>query len=749
MVDGHDVPLTKRSDDDLGRWGVARAIHRVVHSAPSGWSTRIGLYGKWGAGKTSVLNFLHAIETEHKSLVVTVSAWSAVAESGVVELLYSELSAELKRNEVRLPRFLTLRRWISFVPGLKWLQGLSPVAAAALNMVSPGSGELASKAGGLIASKLRFTRADVDALMGAVKTGGFERVVIFIDDLDRADPRLVPATLLALRELLDWPGLAFVLAFDKDVVASALVQHSPAFGASADRFLEKIVDVPFSLPEPTPLQSQALAMRVLAACAPFLQRDAVDELSKFLPANPRTAKLVARSIGAMSAVASRHDHGELDWVLMGLHQALRAVAPRIAVELERELTNDISSRTPDVVRAAFKDEDYLEELWKVVSESTRSVASEVDLAYARRLVERIARGRRYVPWPKTAYELRLGFDEPAFTFREYKALLGAATEGAFASVLARGLEDGAARGAVSVEEAAVELGKVAVLGYDLALDAASSSRTESAHRENCALASRRLAFLKELLNLGSASPAGRVARSATHCGALFGVYARWFHFDVIEEDRQLRDEERRLLIASFGQCAEPRRLYADLAPWDWDKGVFALPGVDPQRFARFRAEIVQELAGSAVRSIVQSFLVEDGVAGLDRADDAPLGAWMLESPQSPIYADQMAASSLTELMLGSARNSDHIARSVVCENAYTYLVWLIEGRRGGSWATDEDRAGLARQQVHLVSAAWEAVVGIPFQFRMLSGIRRLRASIIAAGFPEEAFPEPGWLRRSG
>ncbi len=48
------------------------------------------------------------------------------------------------------------------------------------------------------------------------------RVIVFIDDLDRADLRLVPQLLMALRELLDLPGFIFVLAFDDEIISKAL-----------------------------------------------------------------------------------------------------------------------------------------------------------------------------------------------------------------------------------------------------------------------------------------------------------------------------------------------------------------------------------------------------------------------------------------------------------------------------------------------------------------------------------------------
>jgi predicted KAP-like P-loop ATPase len=85
---------------------------------------------------------------------------------------------------------------------------------------------------------------------------GPRRVVVFIDDLDRADARVIPKALLALRELLDWPNFAFVLAFDKAIVATALGEYSRAYGENAHLFLQKVIDVGFDIPPCTLLQKQ-------------------------------------------------------------------------------------------------------------------------------------------------------------------------------------------------------------------------------------------------------------------------------------------------------------------------------------------------------------------------------------------------------------------------------------------------------------------------------------------------------------
>jgi predicted KAP-like P-loop ATPase len=116
---------------------------------------------------------------------------------------------------------------------------------------------------------------------------------VFIDDLDRTDPTVVPKLLLALRELLDVPKFVFVLAFDRGTVSRALAEYNTAWGPSGEAFLEKIIDFPFELPTPTPGQVKALAVRQFGELCPFVPLDRLNEVAALLPDNPRRLKLFA------------------------------------------------------------------------------------------------------------------------------------------------------------------------------------------------------------------------------------------------------------------------------------------------------------------------------------------------------------------------------------------------------------------------------------------------------------------------
>jgi predicted KAP-like P-loop ATPase len=57
-LSGYDAAQKDRKNDDLGRWRFAAEIAEVIRSTPPEWSARIGIFGKWGEGKSTILYFL-------------------------------------------------------------------------------------------------------------------------------------------------------------------------------------------------------------------------------------------------------------------------------------------------------------------------------------------------------------------------------------------------------------------------------------------------------------------------------------------------------------------------------------------------------------------------------------------------------------------------------------------------------------------------------------------------------------------
>lgn len=330
MATGHDAPVGDRADDFYDRWAIATAISRVIESSPPEWSTRIGLFGRWGDGKTSVLNFLEKQQRDVGNIVIKYSPWGASTEAQVWKNFGVELIKGLSANGIPLRlRDRLLQRFRRH--GEKIAAGTKVAGKIAqASGHAPGAQAGTEYASNLIRNQLQLQRRDVERILGQL---GNCRIVVFIDDLDRADPAVVPKLLLALRELLDFSRFAFVLAFDRQIVARALQSYNTAWESSGNDFLDKVIDFPFELPAPSLTQIKRLALAQFRTNCAFVPLGAIDEIDKLLPSNPRKLKLFVRMIASMKEEATRHEADELDWPVILVFALLRAESEAFANEL--------------------------------------------------------------------------------------------------------------------------------------------------------------------------------------------------------------------------------------------------------------------------------------------------------------------------------------------------------------------------------------------------------------------------------
>lgn len=742
---GHDAPVTLREHDDLHRWPVARAIHRVIATSPPGWATRIGLYGKWGSGKTTVLNFLEQLETEQKAVVVKFSAWSAVGEAGVISLLYEALEEKLKERDIAAPKVSAIKSALQ--RGARWLRQSAPKpeTIAAIDAAKPGLGSGLAVAGGLALSTLGVNLDDLEKLINAARQNGSGRIIVFIDDLDRADPRVLPKTLLALREMLDWPDFTFVLAFDKDVVASALGDYSKAFGDAADRFLEKIVDVPFVLPTPSTESVKRLATRALRDCCDFIPVSDRNRLAEWLPANPRTAKLVARSLGALRDVAMRHDREEIDWFGLGLQTTLRIAAPRVADEIERTL---LGAEAPYRIAGATESREHREPqavIREIVDKHAPADFGHADRRWLERLAEVLKGARHRFSGARIGYEMNLLVDEPAFTGREFRQFVQDFSARPSDEVVAPEFAAARLRSGKDDIEIADDLLSSLTRAYGESLHELANARELEQFENMAAVCARYLGALEYFWRDCQIPSVVAEVRSSHCCESLYSTFIGWRHFDRNTGDKGLRARELDLLRAAAGQCTEPMKLYGATDPSD-----HPLTLGDPQQHRDWIDQVQSGLVDRVVETALGWFSESGGVARTALTDlDQGLGARLIESAESLLYRDRATVDRLTRIFETAANQPCAANAGIVRDNALAYLIRLTDGRRDGSFMRNEDRSNFVKTHKRLLSAAWRATSSVEHQYRTHEMLRKLRTDLIQFGVSKQMLKLPPWLRSQG
>ncbi|PIT24986.1 hypothetical protein BGI37_08460 [Snodgrassella alvi] len=226
-----DAPVSSKEEDKFSRWKFAKAVADVIAKREDSSGLVIGLYGVWGNGKTSVLNFIQeSLESEEKVICIKFNPWRYGTENDLLKGFFFTIAKAL--NIKLITKFDKCKSFIK--------KNTAPVASI-VNMEGLGN---------IISSFI--TPIDTDELKKRIekKLGKAQkRVLILIDDVDRLDKAEIQLLFKIVKLISDFKYTAYILAFDKDIVASALQDRYAGTNHNAgEAFLEKIIQIPLHLP---------------------------------------------------------------------------------------------------------------------------------------------------------------------------------------------------------------------------------------------------------------------------------------------------------------------------------------------------------------------------------------------------------------------------------------------------------------------------------------------------------------------
>lgn len=289
----------------LGFGPIAGAFAQIIESSEPRFA--IGIFGDWGSGKTTLMDAIEAQLSSETTIVVRFNAWRFEREHELLVPLLDAIRDGLVRwaEQQKIPQEAgdrarkTARRIGRVVRAL--LSGVSvEVGVSAVAKVSYDAGALQELKGDgpdeAQAQSLYYAGfAELSSALEEFGGGGAERIVVFVDDLDRCLPSNALEVLEAMKLFFDLPGFVFVLGLDEaiveravqarfaDVVATQAGEGSaPAPDAarlrSGSEYVKKLFQVPYNLPSMLAGQLDELleAMYVEAS----LEDDQLDDLRK-------------------------------------------------------------------------------------------------------------------------------------------------------------------------------------------------------------------------------------------------------------------------------------------------------------------------------------------------------------------------------------------------------------------------------------------------------------------------------------
>lgn len=219
----------------------------------------IGVQGEWGSGKTSLLyqiwNKLEEENREHPDdenyLQIWVNSWEhsllCTPEECLLKIVNEIIQALLEADVDKSKKD-------------KVRDGVQSLMKGALRI---GSSLAAGSAGtdavdSIFSSQsnsIKELRKQLNSLVDEIKdlkTNPYQRVVVYVDDLDRIEPRDAVSILELLKNIFNIKDCVFVLAIDYQVVVKGLKEKfgepTPENEWEFRSFFDKIIQLPFTMP---------------------------------------------------------------------------------------------------------------------------------------------------------------------------------------------------------------------------------------------------------------------------------------------------------------------------------------------------------------------------------------------------------------------------------------------------------------------------------------------------------------------
>jgi hypothetical protein len=264
---------TPAQDPSLDFAATATALAHVIERSEPRFA--IGIFGGWGAGKTTLMDAIETRLTPSTSVVVRFNAWRFERELHILVPLLDAVREGLatwasahEEAPTRAERARNVARRIGGVvralaTGVSAEVGISEAAKVkydvgkaidALNQPEEIEAEQAQSLyfAGFLELERAFTSFAED---------GATRVVVFVDDLDRCLPANALEVLESMKLFFDLPGFVFVVGLDEQIVDRAVrtklggdsatgtaVQADTQQLRLGQEYVKKIFQVPYALP---------------------------------------------------------------------------------------------------------------------------------------------------------------------------------------------------------------------------------------------------------------------------------------------------------------------------------------------------------------------------------------------------------------------------------------------------------------------------------------------------------------------
>lgn len=745
---GYDSARHTQEEDHLNRWPFAREIYRIAADGPRDWSVRIGVYGEWGSGKTSVLHFIESMASRDGHVTFPFNPWQFQNTDDLwrafVEGLYSQIEERTEKKADgslyrKIKTFLASKA-AALPAARKSMQDAANVACETIvqdpiqKAAALASLEVASEVGlALLRKHLVFSQKDLAEFEAAL---GERRLIVTIDDLDRTEAQLVPEILFALKEIMDIPGMSFVCAFDPVVVGHVLSDAHPGF-ENGLKFLDKIIDYPRWLPIPTTKQFADLAVSDAKTLCPYVPAENLREAVELLPQNPRAIRQFIRLLDLLRPQIERHYPQEIHWPVLLAANVMKVNFPQIAQPIldDAKFWYDIYSA------GIFEDKNEkerhetitkkIEEIVRAQNDSSKqAIAAELE-----RCIKAIA--KRLDAWrgigPDTLqYQFRIAEVPCAVTWREFDHFISAIKSRPTTKNVTQWIEKHAKDSGHTGNQVFSEILGAALAFRVKSLGKAADETSARQMKSQLLQAADMLGLIRVFIDLGRNSETGFVLENK-HIETLFDQISQYFHWRRTPANRSARKQEEKLVKELFYATPD------SIDPWLDIIGLNDWHHRNEDRSPEWKAlmsKLRSELQNRCAKWMIQQLSVQsEFLRNVIRHETHSYNYEQLFFDlNGPLWTKQR------KLLVKAFKSKE--PNLILRKNAYDLLSWLVW--RAKQTGSDSGSAEAVLAQADFSKLLWNVCLAEPLNPRAVGSLREVHIFLTSNGIECKT---PAWWDR--
>lgn len=240
-----DKAIESSEQDLLGRVTFSKQLGEAIYKYDGKDGLVLGVFGKWGTGKTSILNMVVneinylSYNDDESPIIVNFSPWNYTDKDNLISLFFRVLKNRLNMDKYEETRKKIGKALTDYSDALDAL-ALVPIVGSGLATIL----KAIAKAQGAELSKdvdIDTTKANLETVLGDTN----QKIVVIIDDIDRLTNTQIRDIFQLVKQVGNFPNIIYVLSMDREVVCRALESVHNIDGA---KYLEKIVQIPFEIP---------------------------------------------------------------------------------------------------------------------------------------------------------------------------------------------------------------------------------------------------------------------------------------------------------------------------------------------------------------------------------------------------------------------------------------------------------------------------------------------------------------------